>query len=85
MTNDETLVKKTFGSPWKNSDEKEIEKKKKNKNGNCKGFGVACKRSNVHIVENPSPPLPKIESLGWVRNFLLERGDTPEKGMLMRK
>ena len=24
---------------------------------------------------------PKIESLGgWVRNFLLERGDKPEKG-----
>ena len=27
--------------------------------------------------------LPKIESLGWIRNFLLERGDKPEKGGLM--
>ena len=59
MTNDETLVKKTFGSPWKNSDEKEIEKKKKNKNGNCKGFGVAFKRNNVHIVGTLPPLLLK--------------------------
>ena len=35
------------------------------------------------LLKGGEQDLPKIESLGWIRNFLLERGDKPEKGGLM--
>ena len=54
----------------------------------------------LFIVGTPAPPLikkgvgggevgsrtfQKLSHLGGIRNFLLERGDKPEKGVLMKK